>query len=85
MAMDMDRKRPRGKRFSKPRKKTCKFCAEHQDYVDYKDVGQLQRFVTDTGKILPRRATGTCAMHQRRVTDAIKLAREIALLPFVVK
>jgi len=56
MPMDMDRKRPRGKKFSKPRKKICKFCAEHQDYVDFKDVGQIQRFVTDTGKNSPKKS-----------------------------
>ncbi|OQB73302.1 MAG: 30S ribosomal protein S18 [bacterium ADurb.Bin132] len=83
--MDDDRKGRRmgkGRKFSKPRRKVCIYCADHNDYVDYKDVARLQKYVTDTGKILPRRATGMCAKHQRRLCTAIKRAREIALLPF---
>lgn len=90
--MDYDDKKPRkggkgggGKRFGKPRRKVCLFCAEHSDYVDYKDVMRLGKFVTDTGKLLPRRATGLCAKHQRRLCVAVKRAREIALLPFVAR
>ncbi len=73
------------KPFRRPRKKVCTFCVEHIDEIDYKDVEKLKRFVSDKGKILPRRVTGTCAKHQRKVTEAIKRARTIALLPFTVE
>ena len=73
------------KPFRRPRKKVCTFCVEHMDEIDYKDVEKLKRFVSDKGKILPRRVTGTCAKHQRKVTEAIKRARTIALLPFTVE
>ena len=73
------------KPFRRPRKKVCTFCAEKVDEIDYKDVEKLKRFVSDKGKILPRRVTGTCAKHQRKVTEAIKRARTIALLPFTVE
>lgn len=73
------------KPFRKPRKKVCAFCAEHITEVDYKDVEKLKRFVSDKGKILPRRVTGTCAKHQRTVTEAIQRARHIALLPYTAK
>lgn len=64
------------------RRKVCKFCADKIDYVDYKDVKLLSGFVPERGKILPRRMFGTCAEHQRKLTLAIKRARNIALLPF---
>ncbi len=64
------------------RKKVCAFCAEKTMEVDYKDVDTLRKFVSERGKILPRRITGTCTMHQRAVTTAIKRARTMALLPF---
>ena len=73
------------KPFRRPRKKVCTFCVEHIDEIDYKDVEKLKRFVSDKGKILPRRVTGTCAKHQRKVTEAIKRARTVALLPFTVE
>ena len=73
------------KPFRRPRKKVCTFCVEHIDEIDYKDVEKLKRFVSDKGKILPRRVNGTCAKHQRKVTEAIKRARTIALLPFTVE
>jgi small subunit ribosomal protein S18 len=60
----------------------CKFCTEKIDKVDYKDVRLLSQFVAESGKIVPRRLTGVCTPHQRRLTDAIKQARNIALLPF---
>jgi small subunit ribosomal protein S18 len=60
----------------------CKFCEEKIDVIDYKDVRLVAQFVSERGKILPRRLTGTCSMHQREVTAAIKRARNIALLPF---
>ncbi len=66
----------------KIRKKVCSFCAEKMDHIDYKDVNRLKKFVTERGKILPRRISGACAKHQRGVTRAIKLARNIVLLPF---
>ena len=65
------------------RKKPCKFCRERVVYVDYKDENYLRRFMTDRGKITPRRITGTCARHQRILSAAIKRARQIALVPFV--
>lgn len=64
------------------RRKVCLFCAEHKDHVDYKDVATLQKFVAESGKILPRRTTGACAKHQRAVTTAIKRARQVALMPY---
>jgi small subunit ribosomal protein S18 len=71
-----------GKRYFFRRRKVCKFCADKIDYVDYKDVKLLTSFVPERGKILPRRMFGTCAEHQRKLTLAIKRARNIALLPF---
>lgn len=64
------------------RKKVCYFCANHIDYIDYKDVELLKRYISEKGKILPRRITGTCAKHQRTLTVAIKRARIMGLLPF---
>jgi small subunit ribosomal protein S18 len=64
------------------RKKVCKFCVEKIDGVNYKDVRLLAQFVAESGKIVPRRLTGVCTPHQRRLTAAIKQARNIALLPF---
>ena len=63
------------------RKKVCRFCAQKVK-IDYKEPDALRRFITERGKILPRRVTGTCAMHQRAVTSAIKRARVVALMPF---
>ena len=65
------------------KKKVCMFCVEKIDTLDYKDVIKLRKFVSERGKILPRRVTGTCAKHQRIVTNAIKRARHLALLPFM--
>jgi small subunit ribosomal protein S18 len=64
------------------RKKVCKFCVEKIDAINYKDVRLLSQFVAESGKIVPRRLTGVCTPHQRRLSDAIKQARNIALLPF---
>ena len=64
-------------------KRPCRFCSEHVDQVDYKDLERIGRYVTDRGKILPSRLTGTCAKHQRVLTRAIKRARFMALLPYV--
>ena len=76
--MDNNRRRNTGMR----RKKVCQFCADKDKKIDYKDVDTLKNYITERGKILPRRVTGTCAMHQRAVTTAIKRARVVALLPF---
>ncbi len=70
-----------GRKFFR-RKKVCKFCVEKIDGINYKDVRLLSQFVAESGKIVPRRLTGVCTPHQRRLTDAIKQARNIALLPF---
>jgi small subunit ribosomal protein S18 len=64
-------------------KKACRFCSEKVEHIDYKDLDRLGRYVTDRGKILPSRLTGTCAKHQRVLTRAIKRARFMALLPYV--
>ncbi len=70
---------------SRKRKKVCSFCVDKIDYIDYKDTAKLRRFLSERGKILPRRTTGTCAKHQRQLTTAIKRARHVALLPFVAE
>ena len=65
------------------RKKVCIFCADKVDFIDYKDSNKLRKFISERGKILPRRISGTCAKHQRELNTAIKRARNMALLPFV--
>lgn len=72
-------------RFRRTRRKVCAFCVEHVGEIDYKGFQRLRKFITDRGKILPRRQTGTCASHQRRLAMAIKRARELALLPFTAE
>ena len=74
-----------GKRQYFRKKKVCRFCVEHVDFIDYKKVEMLQPFVQERGKILPRRMTGTCSRHQRWLGEAIKRARNIALLPFATE
>ena len=64
------------------KRKTCSFCADHVESIDYKDAAKLKRYLTEAGKIIPRRVTGTCAKHQRQLTVAIKRARHLALLPY---
>jgi small subunit ribosomal protein S18 len=71
--------------YDRRRRKVCTFCLEHAEYIDYKEVARLRRFLSDRGKILPRRMTGTCARHQRALTIALKRARHIALLPFAAE
>lgn len=66
----------------KPRKKICAFCADKSKNIDYKDINNLKKHITDRGKILPRRVSGNCAKHQRELTIAIKRARQVALLPY---
>jgi small subunit ribosomal protein S18 len=70
------------KKFFYRRKRVCKFCVEKLEYIDYKDVKMLQQFIPERGKILPRRISGTCALHQRKLQNAIKRARIAAMLPF---
>ena len=77
MAFDRDRNK------NHKRRKVCQFCADKCQSIDYKDTAKLRRFMSERSKILPRRTTGTCAMHQRQLTAAIKRARQIALLPYV--
>lgn len=77
---DAPRRRPNIRR----RKKVCIFCGEKAQKIDYKDVNTLKRYISERGKILPRRITGTCAKHQRAITTAIKRARHIALMPYSV-
>ena len=72
-------RRDRGRR---PRKKVCSFCVDKVEHIDYKDIARLRRYMSERGKILPRRVTGTCAKHQREITVAIKRARHLALLPY---
>ncbi len=78
---DRGARRPRGR---KPRRKVCSFCVDKVEFIDYKDVGRIRRFTNERGKILPRRMTGNCAKHQRQLSEAVKRARAIALLPFTV-
>ena len=79
--MAMDRERPRGRK----RRKVCAFCVDKVECIDYKDAAKLRRYTSERGKILPRRMTGTCAAHQRQLTEAIKRARHIALLPYTAE
>lgn len=77
MAFDRDKTK------THKRRKVCQFCADKCQCIDYKDTAKLRRYMSERSKILPRRATGTCAEHQRQLTEAIKRARQIALLPYV--
>lgn len=76
----IEKKRPMGG--MRGRKKVCAFCAEKAKEIDYKDTETLKKYIGENGKILPRRVTGTCALHQRAITTAVKRARTVALLPF---
>lgn len=71
--------------FKKKKKKVCLFCKNPAIEIDYKNINTLKKFVSDRGKILPRRVTGACAKHQRSISSAIKQARNIALLPFTTE
>ncbi|WP_058486059.1 30S ribosomal protein S18 [Defluviitalea phaphyphila] len=71
------------KRRVRKRKKVCSFCIDKVNAIDYKDVNKLKKYISERGKILPRRITGNCAKHQRALTVAIKRARHIALLPYI--
>lgn len=70
------------KKFTVRRKRVCRFCQDKVDYIDYKDIRTLQQFTPERGKILPRRISGTCAMHQKKLAEAIKRARHIAFIPY---
>ena len=74
--------RPRGGGFFR-RRRVCKFCADKIDYINYRDVRLLSPFIPERGKIQPRRISGTCALHQRKLQTAIKRARQLALIPYV--
>lgn len=75
-------RRERGRR---PKRRVCSFCVDKIENIDYKDANRLKRYITERGKILPRRISGNCAAHQRQLTTAIKRARIVALLPFTVE
>lgn len=72
-------------RIKRGKKKVCAFCVDKAESIDYKDINKIRKYVTERGKILPRRISGNCAKHQRQLTDAIKRARNIALLPFTTE
>lgn len=73
------------KRDKRKKRRQCQFCADKMEHIDYKDVNRLRRFITERGKILPRRITGNCARHQRQLTGAIKRSRNMALLPYTAE
>jgi len=72
-------------RTRRPRKRVCSFCVDKVESIDYKETGRLRKYVTERGKIMPRRISGNCAKHQRQLTIAIKRARNVALLPFTTE
>jgi len=78
--MEERKMKPRAR---KPRRKVCGFCVDKLDHIDYKDVNRLRKYITERGKIMPRRMSGVCAKHQRELAIAIKRARIMALLPYV--
>jgi small subunit ribosomal protein S18 len=69
----------------RPRRRVCSFCVDKVEAIDYKEIGKLRKYVSERGKIMPRRISGNCAKHQRQLTVAIKRARNIALLPFTAE
>ena len=79
--MEERKMKPRGLR--KSRRKVCGFCVDKLDHIDYKDTARLRKYITERGKIMPRRMSGVCAKHQRELAVAIKRARIVALLPYV--
>ena len=79
----MDREPGKRPYVTRRKKKVCAFCVEKVAEIDYKDTTRLRKFISERAKILPRRITGTCAAHQRRLTTAIKRARHVALLPYI--
>ena len=81
----MSEKTERPVKARRSKKKVCMFCVDKVESIDYKDTSKLRRYVSERGKIVPRRISGNCAKHQRQLTTAIKRARQIALLPFVAE
>lgn len=79
----MPERTERPQKARRSRKKVCMFCVDKVEHIDYKDTAKLRRYISERGKIVPRRISGNCAKHQRQLTVAIKRARQIALLPFV--
>ena len=79
------REMKRSGKMRRSKRQVCAFCVDKAESIDYKDINKLRKFVTERGKILPRRISGTCAKHQRQLTDAIKWSRNIALLPFTTE
>ena len=79
--MPFDKNNPKTRR----RRKVCQFCADKATFIDYKDTARLRKFITERGKIMPRRMSGVCAEHQRTLAKAIKTARQVALLPYVAE
>lgn len=73
------------KKRNRKKKKICSFCTDKIEYIDYKDINRLRKYMSERAKILPRRITGNCAKHQRQLTVAIKRARHLALLPFTTE
>ncbi|MBQ1893874.1 MAG: 30S ribosomal protein S18 [Clostridia bacterium] len=80
--MEERKMKPRPK---KSRRKVCQFCVDKVEHIDYKDTARLRKFITERGKIMPRRMSGVCAEHQRNLAAAIKTARQVALLPYVAE
>lgn len=85
MSEERAERRPRRPGGHRPRRKVCSFCVDKIEYIDYKDINHLRRYINERGKILPRRMSGNCAKHQRQLGEAIKRARAIALLPYTVE
>lgn len=83
--MATDKELNNKKKFIRRKKKVCAYCSEANVEIDYKDITRLKRYISERGKILPRRVTGTCAKHQRAITLAVKRARHLALLPYVIE
>ncbi len=79
----MPERAERPQKARRAKKKVCMFCVDKVEHIDYKDTAKLRRYISERGKIVPRRISGNCAKHQRQLTVAIKRARQIALLPFV--
>lgn len=82
---DRDGARKGGAKMRRAKKKVCAFCMDKATEIDYKDINKLRKYVTERGKILPRRISGNCAKHQRQLTESVKRARNIALLPFTTE
>lgn len=82
---DRDGARKGGAKMRRTKKKVCAFCMDKATEIDYKDINKLRKYITERGKILPRRISGNCAKHQRQLTESVKRARNIALLPFTTE